>query len=215
MSVEGNRIINRMPSNFYLAPELVNLRSVDNNVRERIEKFYPTTDQFLQLMLSLIEDNNCRITPVILTHPHLEHGRKKHKIASDFIRLSIPTSKYGIEIYGDNKGHFSFSVFDNLSQPNKSRSRKQKIPSTQKKFSDAIITKQTLAKILREINCRNVSIDGPTDIEPFVVMTRLRSPSIAKSAKGDILGLVFKQAVDLKNQIVRGNIQFLVRERVK
>jgi hypothetical protein len=93
MSVEGNRIINRMPGNFYLAPELVNLRSVDNNARERIEKFYPTTVQFLQLMLSLIEDNNCRRTPVILTHPHLEQGRKKHKITSDFYQVIHPNIK--------------------------------------------------------------------------------------------------------------------------
>ncbi len=213
MLKEGNRIISKMPGNFELAPVFVNNRSVDIVSRKQMEKFHPATVQFIQLILSLIGENNCQ-TPVVLTYPHSKR-RKKQKAPSDMVELSIPTSKHNIVIYGNEKGNFFFSIIDNSSQNNKARNRKTKVQSTKEKLSDAEITKQVFTETFKTIGCHNVSVDGPTDNEPFVVTTRSHSPSIAKSVEGDVLGLVFKQIADPDTRIVHGKVQFLVRERVK
>lgn len=213
MSKEGNQIINRMPGNFDLAPVFVNNRSVDITSRKQMEKFHPATAQFLQLFLSLIGENNCQ-TPVVLTYPHSKR-RKKQKAPSDMVELSIPTSKHNIVIYGNESGNFYFSIIDNSNKANGTHDKKIKVSSTKEKLSDAMITKQVFKDTFEAIGCHSVSVDGPSDNEPFVVMTRFRSPSIAQSVEGDVLGLVFKQIADPDTRIVHGKVQFLVRKKMK
>lgn len=203
-----------MPGNIEVAPFFSYPKMVDIDLQKQAGELHQSTVQVLQLILSLIGNNNCQ-TPAILTYPHRERGKSKEKTSGDMIELYDKTLKHGIGIYGDAKGNFTFSILDNSGQTDSVHGEKPKVASTGKKLGDAIIAKQSFSEFLKAINSFGASLDGPHDREPYIVMTKPHSPSIGRSSEGDILGLIFKPTAGHGTRSVHGKVQFLVRERAK
>ncbi|MEK7079050.1 MAG: hypothetical protein AAB929_03180 [Patescibacteria group bacterium] len=179
----------------------------DNDIHLHKDQYWKRTFAPLTLMLKLFNSNS--------GYSKIEGNSHKARQAKDDMLCAFsPFISTSLGIYVKEDGSTSFSLRDEYGRAISAKYEAPKVPSTNTKLGDAML----VAKFLKSFkdNARSqVKIDGPTEEEPYVVMTTPDVAKIGDYGKGqEIIGLIFRPKVQGNNRAVHGDVQLLVRDKI-
>ena len=186
--------------------EGVGIGLLDKSILEQQMDYWTNTGFTLGLMYKLF--NTEQRLGKILGQPH-----KDRTPPNDLLELWDPILINYIGLYCFSNGGVTFALCDEYSITSGKRGGYPKVPSTGSKLGDAQLIAKSLSNFAFHVES-NVQIDGPTEEEPYVVMTRPQVTSIGDCGENEeILGVVFSPTASKKHSTVHGKMQLLVREK--
>lgn len=173
------------------------------------EPLMPGSEKMVKMIVNLLGRNHAE-TPIIEVSPFKVSIKKEGQKRHDLIEFTNPFFPAGVAIFGSEKGIFTYTITDHSQDKAQSRNMKRYLKSRGKQLVDANITASTLMKLKENHAIENVSIDGPTDEEQFVVLTRPNCEAIAENDKIEVFGLQF---VPTQGENVGGKVVLLTRKK--
>lgn len=185
----------------------IGIGTLDSSLLERHKDYWTQTAFTFGLMLNLFNTKQ-RMLGVIIGNPHTDRNAP-----NDLLEFWTPGSTNTIGLYCFKSGKVTFALRDDLSSESGKRKGCPKVSSTGSKRDDARLVADSLKKFAKNIRS-DVQINGPTDDEPYVVMTRPQAISIGDyESNEEIIGVVFSPTAPDKHSSIHGRMQLLVRER--
>lgn len=149
----------------------------------------------------------------ILGYSHVDRRNHLRK-PDDLLEIYNPFLNQALGLYVTRDGNTTFALRDERAKATSHHYEAPKVPSTNTKLGDAELMATFLKRFINQSES-NAQVDGPTDEEPYVVMTTPHVTKIGDYGNGkEIIGLIFRPRVQGNNRAVHGDAQLLVRDKI-